>query len=111
MLQGLHDAGAIGAHIEAHTVCAFSAKHLAIVERKTSPVHKEVDELIMVEIETGTIEPHKERCLRANRVDAREIVGTITLHSEDILLYVFLGGGNPTLGSVVCRFGGACRKE
>ena len=52
--------GAWRGHVHAHESLAALSEHFAIVEGEVGVVYKEVDELIVGELQLTAVEPHEE---------------------------------------------------
>ena len=58
--QCLVDDGSGCADIHAHESLAALTEHLTVVERQTGLVHKQTDQLVVVELQVAAVEPYQE---------------------------------------------------
>ena len=86
--QCLGEDAARGGNVETHETLATLAEHLSVVEGKMSLLYKEVNELLMVELEGATVEPHEEGGLWAPWLYLWNIIAAVVNDIVDVVLDV-----------------------
>ena len=72
--------------VHSHVACGFFSEHFSVVQCKGGFVCEQTYELVVAQSKSSAVKPHKERCLRTERQDLRDVFSTEFFNRENIAL-------------------------